>query len=169
MEAKHARHAELMELIMSGRATDADNIEMERLSEEIGSGGDDGDEDVKRSRLVELTQRIAAGDATDADNIEAERLATELEDEASPRGEGDYDEEEDDEYEAPACSTMYYEGCDDEIDLEQAWELMEEGTIDDDTLVYSDDEGFPYEEWMAWCECKRCGGLPPRPARVVVR
>ena len=36
------------------------------------------------------------------------------------------------------CTSLYYEGNDDEVDLEEIEALVEDGTIADDTLVYSD-------------------------------
>ena len=45
------------------------------------------------------------------------------------------------------CSSLYYEGGDDEVDLATAYALVEDGTIGDDTLVYSDEMNFPFEGW----------------------
>jgi hypothetical protein len=57
------------------------------------------------------------------------------------------------------CTTLYYEGCDDEVDLEQLAALVEDGTIVDETMVYSDQDGFPFEGWTAWEECSYLFGM----------
>eukprot|EP01047_Picozoa_sp_COSAG01_P038213 COSAG01_NODE_3087_length_6609_cov_2.598925_7_plen_186_part_00 len=61
------------------------------------------------------------------------------------------------------CTTLYYEGCDDEVDLEQLAALVEDGTIVDETLVYSDQAAFPFEGWTAWEECSYLFGVGEAP------
>jgi hypothetical protein len=63
----------------------------------------------------------------------------------------------------PVCSSLYYEGCDDEISVEDALTLVEDGTIMDETLVYSDQEAFPFGDWTAWKQCSYCFGVGEQP------
>jgi hypothetical protein len=58
-----------------------------------------------------------------------------------------------------ACSAFYYEGNDDEVATEDAAGLVEAGTIQDETLIYSDQEAFPFEGWTAWSECSYLFGI----------
>ena len=59
------------------------------------------------------------------------------------------------------CTALYYEGCPDEISVEQALELLEDGTITENTLVYSDQAAFEFEGWTTWGECRfACRSLP---------
>lgn len=44
------------------------------------------------------------------------------------------------------------------IPLAEVEELVEAGSIVDDTMVFSDQAGFPFETWTAWSECKHCFG-----------
>eukprot|EP01047_Picozoa_sp_COSAG01_P047011 COSAG01_NODE_4454_length_5006_cov_27.029550_3_plen_104_part_00 len=63
------------------------------------------------------------------------------------------------------CNSLYYEGCDDEVEgLEAVEALVSDGVIGDDTLVYCDEDSFPYEEWTKWGECAYLFGLgePPQ-------
>ena len=45
------------------------------------------------------------------------------------------------------CTTLYYEGNEEEIDLDVGLALVEDGTITDETLVFSDDPAFAFEGW----------------------
>ncbi len=65
--------------------------------------------------------------------------------------------------EAPSCTTLYYEGCDDEVSKEQALELLEAGAITDETLVYSSQNSFPFEGWTAWWQCSYAFGVGEAP------
>jgi hypothetical protein len=56
------------------------------------------------------------------------------------------------------CTSLYYEGNDDEITFADVAALVEAGTIDDETFVYSDQDAFPFEGWTAWGECKEYFG-----------
>lgn len=57
----------------------------------------------------------------------------------------------------PRCQTMYIEGFGEEkITAERALALLDNGTIQSDTLVYSDDEGFPFSGWEPWSKCSHC-------------
>jgi hypothetical protein len=46
------------------------------------------------------------------------------------------------------CSSLYYEGNDDEVDVGWIEALLEDGTITDETLIYSSDSTFPYGDWV---------------------
>ena len=61
------------------------------------------------------------------------------------------------------CTSLYYEGNDDEVAVDDVPGLVEAGTIDDDTLVYSDQAAFPFEGWTAWSECSYCFGIGEAP------
>ena len=65
-----------------------------------------------------------------------------------------------------AISAFYYEGNDDEVAADEAAGLHEAGTITDETLIYSDQEGFPFEGWTAWSECSYLFGIGEAPAGV---
>ena len=52
------------------------------------------------------------------------------------------------------CTSLYYEGNEDEITVEEALQLQRMGMIADDTLVYSDQDAFPYDGWTAWSDCR---------------
>ena len=41
--------------------------------------------------------------------------------------------------------SRYYEGSDEEITRAEALELVESGTITDETMIYSDEEAFYFE------------------------
>lgn len=57
----------------------------------------------------------------------------------------------------PSCSSMYTEDFGDEkISITQALALLADGTMTPETLVYSDDAGFPFEGWTAWSRCSHC-------------
>jgi hypothetical protein len=58
-----------------------------------------------------------------------------------------------------ACSAFYYEGNDDEVAAEDAAGLVAAGTIQDETLVYSDQEAFPFEGWTAWSDARHLFGI----------
>ena len=65
--------------------------------------------------------------------------------------------------EAPGCTALYYDGCDDEISKEQALELLESGTITPETLVWSSQSSFPFEGWTAWWQCSYAFGVGEAP------
>ena len=67
---------------------------------------------------------------------------------------------------AAACTTLYWEGGDDEVTVEQALELVEAGTITDETQVYSDEPGFPFEGWTDWAYCAYLFGVGEQPETV---
>ena len=65
--------------------------------------------------------------------------------------------------EAPGCTSLYYDGCDDEVSMEQLEELVEAGTITDETLVWSQQNSFPFEGWTAWWQCSYVFGMGEAP------
>jgi hypothetical protein len=66
----------------------------------------------------------------------------------------------------PRCKTMYIEDFGGEkISAERALTLLEEGIIRSDTLVYSDDEGFPFAGWAPWSKCSHCFVAAPSDER----
>jgi hypothetical protein len=65
--------------------------------------------------------------------------------------------------EAPGCTSLYYDGCDDEVSTEQLEELVEAGTITDETLVWSQQNSFPFEGWTAWWQCSYVFGMGEAP------
>ena len=56
------------------------------------------------------------------------------------------------------CTSLYYEGCDDEIPFAEVAALVEAGTITDETFIFSDQDAFPFEGWTEWAECKEYFG-----------
>ena len=58
-----------------------------------------------------------------------------------------------------ACASLFYDG---DGENEIPWDgaeigaLIEDGTIADDTMVYSDQPAFCFDTWTAWSECKQC-------------
>jgi hypothetical protein len=58
---------------------------------------------------------------------------------------------------------LYYEGGEDEVSTEAALALVEEGTIADETLVWSQQSSFPFEGWTAWWQCSYVFGVGEAP------
>jgi hypothetical protein len=55
-----------------------------------------------------------------------------------------------------ACTTLYIEGSEEELSIQQALALVADGTIQPETLIFSDEELFPFEGWVPWSECAHC-------------
>ena len=66
---------------------------------------------------------------------------------------------------APLCTTLFYDGCDDEISAATAVALRESGVISDETLVWSEHPAFDFPGYTAWEECSYVFGVgdPPEP------
>ena len=62
----------------------------------------------------------------------------------------------------PRCQTMYIEDFgEEEISVERALVMLDDGTIQPGTLVYSADAEFPFEGWAPWSECSHCFAAAP--------
>jgi hypothetical protein len=64
---------------------------------------------------------------------------------------------------AAECENLYYDGCDDEISTQQLQALVDEGTIEDETLCWSQDAAWPFEGWTPWWECSYVFGMGDAP------
>ena len=45
------------------------------------------------------------------------------------------------------CSTLYYDGCDEETSVDSLPSLIQEGAITDETLCWSQDAAWPFDGW----------------------
>eukprot|EP01043_Picozoa_sp_COSAG02_P015609 COSAG02_NODE_669_length_18681_cov_170.310499_3_plen_574_part_00 len=73
------------------------------------------------------------------------------------------------------CSSLYYSSdgikTSDEVDAATAHELAAAGTIGDDTLIYSEQQSWPFESWTRWAECNHVfprASAPLKAPRAVV-
>ena len=68
------------------------------------------------------------------------------------------------------CTVVFYAGGDgpsDELLVSKALELVADGVITDETLCFSDEPAFPFENWTAWADCRHCfAGAPAKVAGV---
>ena len=70
---------------------------------------------------------------------------------------------------AAVCSSLYHAGDPDvEISVAQAQALLEAGTINGGTLIFSDQPAFDFDEWTAWSACSFCFGIGEREAALAV-
>jgi hypothetical protein len=56
------------------------------------------------------------------------------------------------------CTALYYDGGDEEVPFAEIAGLIEAGTITEETLVFSDQDAFPFEGWTEWGECSEYFG-----------
>jgi hypothetical protein len=68
------------------------------------------------------------------------------------------------------CGNLYYSSdganASDEIDAATAHELVAAGTIVDDTLIYSEQQSWPFEGWTPWSECNHVFPSPSTPHKA---